>query len=94
VFQARSDITGVLFFLGILARLALDVGETERGLRLAGATRSLQLASGADLVGATFSFAGAAWDEELLRLGAAATVSWEAGAKMTVEEAVDYALDD
>jgi predicted ATPase/class 3 adenylate cyclase len=92
LFHARNDVTGVLFFLSILARLSLDVGEVERGLRLAGATRSLQISSGADLVGASYSFAGSAWDDELERLGPDAGRIWAAGARMTMDDAVSYAL--
>ena len=91
LFHARSDVTGTLFFLSALARLALDDGDIERGLRLAGATRSLQLSSGAALVGTLDSFAGITWEEEIARLGPDAPGFWRAGTRMAMDDAVEYA---
>jgi predicted ATPase/class 3 adenylate cyclase len=91
LFHGRRDVTGVLFFLGILARLALDEGQIERGLALVGATRGLRVSSGAGLVEAGFPFAGPAWDAEIERMGPAARGYLASGEGMTVDDAVSYA---
>ena len=92
LFHARNDATGVLMFLSVLARLALDVGDIDRGIRLAGAASVLQLSSGANLVDATYDFTGASWEEALASLGDEARETWNAGARMSADEAVAYAL--
>jgi hypothetical protein len=70
--------------------LAFDVGDRERSARLAAAVHQLERTSGTGLNNWNRGVLG--FDPEVLRADPALTEAWAAGAALTQEEAVAYAL--
>jgi hypothetical protein len=91
IFSAARDQSGILFNLAALAMAVQAGGSHETSLRIGGAVDSLRLTTGAGLIDAPPDFIYFSIpkrpesDPEEQRL-------WDEGARMSAEEAVDYAL--
>lgn len=88
MFVEATDVVAVTLLLDDFSELAGALGDPEREVTLAGASRALQSATGAELARLAAEISGRApIDAE--RFSAA----WERGLTMPVEEAVAYALE-
>ena len=88
LFRDADDVSGYVLVLDSLAFLAQLEGDLERAARLSGAVAHLEAMSGTGLNVQNRRLLG--WDREPLRESPA----WAEGERMSVEEAIAYALDD
>jgi predicted ATPase/class 3 adenylate cyclase len=93
IFQAAEDVSGIGTALANFRTLAVQAGDRERALRLAGASSAIVQRSGADLADIITQIEGRADDRAPVDEPAAARL-WAAGAAMPLAEAIAYALED
>ena len=90
IFDEAQDVTGYALVLDAFSVLALRVGDRERSARLAGAVDVIERTTGTGLNNWNRGVLG--FDPEVLRADPVLAEAWAAGAALTQEEAVAYAL--
>jgi predicted ATPase len=93
IFAASRDQSGIVLLLAGYWLVAERDGQTERQHRLGGAVEALSEATGTGLVGGQMDFMDLHQPEKPVDDPAAMRL-WEEGARLSVEEAIAYALED
>ena len=92
IFARAADKSGILLLLGAYAILAQRAGQDERFHRLGGTVERLREQSGAGLADVPVEFVDFALPER--PTDPVALEQWAEGSRMSVEEAIAYALGD
>jgi hypothetical protein len=82
----------VVLLLAVAAAIARELGDSERGLRLAGAFHGLRLTSGTEIVAAESNRIEGYEFETLEALTGEAAIPYREGRAMSLDQAVAYAL--
>jgi predicted ATPase/class 3 adenylate cyclase len=93
IFAAAEDVSGIGTALANFRTLAVQKGDAQRALRLAGASSAIVQRSGADLAD-VISQIDRRTDQQTLVDEPTAARYWAAGAAMPLAEAIAYALED
>ncbi|MBA3552535.1 MAG: tetratricopeptide repeat protein [Actinobacteria bacterium] len=93
LFAEARDVPGVLFVLDSLGEIAAEAGDEDRGSRLRGAAEALKVSSGAALIETSRKYSGVTSDEERVTIEQG-SAGFAEGHRMTLDQAVAYALDD
>ena len=92
LFAGHRDVSAVVLLLAVAAAIARELGDSERGLRLAGAFHGLRLTSGTEIVAAEANRIEGYEFETLEALTGEAAIPYREGRAMTIDQAVAYAL--
>ena len=93
IFAEAGDMSGIGTALSNFRSLAVERGDAERAVRLAGASNALVLRTGVDLATVITEIEGRAGRERSLIDEPAAARAWATGAAMPLADAIRYALD-
>jgi predicted ATPase/class 3 adenylate cyclase len=92
LFAGHRDVSAVVLLLAVAAAIARELGDSERGLRLAGAFHGLRLTSGTEIVEAESNRIEGYEFETLEALTGEASIPYREGRAMSMDQAVAYAL--
>jgi predicted ATPase/class 3 adenylate cyclase len=92
LFAEHRDVSAVVLLLAVAAAIARELGDSERGLRLAGAFHGLRLTSGTEIVEAESNRIEGFEFETLEALTGEAAIPYREGRAMSLDQAVTYAL--
>jgi len=92
LFADHRDVSAAVLFLAGIAGLALEEGDRERAVRLAGAFHGLRITSGTDLVSHDLAQVQGLEFETLEELTGDLGAAYRAGSSMDFDQAVAYAL--
>ena len=93
LFAGHRDFSAVVLLLAVAAAIARELGDWERGLRLAGAFHGLRLTSGTEIVEAETNRIEGYEFETLEALTGEAAIPYREGRAMNIDQAVAYALE-
>ncbi|HSJ84740.1 MAG TPA: adenylate/guanylate cyclase domain-containing protein [Acidimicrobiia bacterium] len=93
LFAGHRDVSAVVLLLAVAAAIARELGDGERGLRLAGAFHGLRLTSGTEIVAAEANRIEGYEFETLEALTGEAAIPYREGRAMSLDQAVAYALE-
>ncbi len=94
IFQAAEDVSGIGTALSNFRTLAIEAGDLERALRLAGASGAVVMRTGVDLADIIAQNEGDANRERTMVDEATAARLLAEGAAMPLAQAIAYALED
>ncbi|HEV3235214.1 MAG TPA: adenylate/guanylate cyclase domain-containing protein [Candidatus Dormibacteraeota bacterium] len=92
MFRDADDRSGIVLLFDQMALLAIAQGDMVGGARLDGAARALEQASGVGLIASRVTIEPEL-EEVAKHLSESQPEEWAAGQKMSVDEAIAYALD-
>ncbi|MDP9325325.1 MAG: hypothetical protein M3O87_02150, partial [Candidatus Dormibacteraeota bacterium] len=92
LFRDADDRSGIVLLFDQMSLLAVAQEDLDRGARLTGAARALEKASGVGLLSSRVTIEPE-YEEIANHLPETHTEAWEAGQKLSVDEAIAYALE-